>query len=167
MPQPDDTIITLMSDLSACLCAELGAMAGTDSAPTCFCTPIPGSFPGQAYVGEGEDIAWVRLVEMYPSNTPGQRLATTLDTAAAMTLIIEVSVMRCFQLRRDGTWNETMLNDLWERQMRDVGALQRAIQCCTGRTWDENQVVVGNYVPMGPQGDMLGGMIPLAVQIEV
>src|SRR6478736_1573141 len=164
MPQPDDTIITLMSDLSACLCAELATMAGTEDPPTCFCTPIPGSFPGQAYMGQGEDIAWVRLADMFPSNTPAQQNNVPLAMVAASTLIVEMGVMRCFSPNRDGSWSQEELHDLWLIQMRDLGAMQRAIQCCTGRSWDDNQVVVVNYVPVGPEGDVVGGRIPLAVQ---
>lgn len=167
MAEPDDTIISMMSSLSACLCAQLAELAGTEEPPTCFCTPILGEFPGQAYIGKGTDIAWVRLFDMFPSSAPGQRAALTLDRLPATSLMIELGVMRCFSLPKDGAYSEQMLHDLWVIQMRDVGALQRAISCCTGRTWEENQIVVGNYVPMGPQGDLFGGMIPLAVQIEV
>lgn len=163
--EPEDTIITLMSDLAACLCSELAAISGDGEPPTCFCTPIMGAFPGQAYLGTAGDIAWLRVVDTFGSNTPGEQTGLTFDQTSGETVIVEMGVMRCFSPPK--SWGGDDLHELWVRQMQDWGAMKRAIACCTGRSWDDNQLVVGNYVPMGPEGDIFGGMIPLAIQIEV
>lgn len=164
MPQPDDRIIEFLTDLSACLCAEI-TPEGAEEPPTCLCIPIPGNFPAQAYAGSGEDQAWVRLVDTFPSSVPGQQWQGTYDQAFGTSLVVEMGVARCFKLPRNGVFTETLLTSLWTQQMRDLGAMRRAIACCTGRSWDAGALVVGNYRPIGPEGNMSGAVIGLAIQI--
>lgn len=165
MPQPDDRIITRLEDLSACLCAELAEMNGPDgSPPACLCIPIPGSFPAQAFSTGGEDMGWVRLVDKFPSNTPGQQAALTYNMVSGFTVVIEMGVARCFEYPDDSVFDEEHLTQIWRQQMRDIGAMDRAINCCTGRSWRGNDFVVGNYRSMGPEGNMLMGLITIAMQ---
>lgn len=162
MPQPDDRIIDLLTDLSGCLCAEL-TPEGEEEPPECLCGPIPGSFPGQTYAGEG-DVAWVRLVDSFPSNTPGQQWQGPFDQALATSLVVELGVMRCFEWPSDGAFDAELLESLWSRQMEDLGAMRRALVCCTGQSWSKKDLVVGNYRPV-TDGDMVGGLIAVALQI--
>lgn len=165
MSQPADRIIELLQSLQGCLCAEL-TPEGEEKPPTCLCIPIPGAFNAMAYSGDGEDAAWVRLQDMFPSNTPGVQWSGPFDQSVSTTLLVEVGVVRCFDWPQDGSFGEDDLLAIWEQQMRDAGALQRAIHCCTNSTWDASQLVVGNYRPIGPEANMTGGMIVLALQLD-
>lgn len=165
MPQPDDRIIELLEDLTACLCSEL-IVGDEDVFDGCFCIPIPGQFVGQAYLGAGADIAWVRLVTTFPSNTPGQQLNAPAAQVYGTTYIVEMGVMRCLKIKPTGTPTAAQLQQWWRQQMRDLGSMQRALACCTGKSWDANQFVVGSYVPVGPDGDLLGGTQSVALQLE-
>lgn len=164
MPQPDDLILERLNDLAACLCAEL-TPAGADEVPMCLCIPVPGAFMAQAYVGEGEDVAWVRLADSFPSNRPGVQHVNTFDQVGGTSLMVEMGVMRCFPVNQDGSVDPGDLTETWRQQIRDLGAMRRAIQCCTGRSWSARDLVVGNYRPIGPEGDLVGGVISLALQV--
>lgn len=165
MPQPDDRIIELLEDLTACLCSELIVGDAAEFAG-CFCIPLPGQFPGQAYLGKGADIAWVRLVSTFPSNTPGQQLNAPASQVFGTSYLVEMGVMRCWKINTNNTPTPAQLQSAWRQQMRDLGSMQRALACCTGKSWNANQYVVGNYVPMGPDGDVYGGVQSVALQLE-
>jgi hypothetical protein len=162
MSQPADRIIALLEDLTACLCSEVAE----DDSTMCFCIPIPGQFVGQAYLGGAADIAWVRLVTTFPSNIPGQQLNIPAAQVFGTTYLVEMGVMRCWNIKRTNTPTPEQLMAAWRQQMVDLGAMQRALQCCTGKSWDPNQYVVGNYQPIGPDGDMIGGAMSVALQLE-
>lgn len=164
MPEPDDTIKTLLQDLSTCLCNEITVPPATEP-PTCLCIPIPGIFPADVYGGAG-DMAWVRLVDMFPSNTPGVQFEGTYDQSFSSSIIVEMGITRCYKVPNKGVLGERLLLSMWEQQMSDVGAMERAIVCCTGRTWDASQLRVGNYRPRGPEGELYGGVKVLALQLD-
>lgn len=164
MPEPDDSILTLMTDLAGCLCAEL-TPEGEESFP-CLCGPIPGTFPAQTYAGEGSDMAWVRLVDFYGSNTPGLQSQLPSSQVAGRSLIVEMGVVRCFPWPHRGVFSKDLLFGMFTQQIRDMGAMERALACCVGRSWDEEQLVIGNYRPIGPEGNMYGGTRSLALQLE-
>lgn len=165
MPQPDDRIIELLEDLTACLCSNL--IVGDDvEFAGCFCIPIPGQFVGQAHLGGAADIAWVRLVTTFPSNVPGQQLNAPAAQVFGTTYLVEMGVMRCWQINKNATPTAAQLQARFRQQMRDLGSMQRALVCCSGKSWDPNQYVVGNYQPIGPDGDMYGGAQSIALQLE-
>lgn len=165
MPQPDDRILELLTDLAGCLCSEL-TPDDADEPFMCLCNPIPGNFPAQSYAGEGEDMAWVRLVDFIATNTPGQQNQLTADRVFGRSLLVEMGVVRCFEWPERSEFGTDLLNDMFSRQMRDLGAMERALQCCVGRSWDQNQLVIGNYRPIGPEGNLYGGVRTLALQID-
>lgn len=164
MPQPDDQILELLTDLAGCLCSELTPEGGEPF--PCLCSPIPGNFPGQSYAGEGNDQAWVRLADFFPSNAPGQQQQRPVSEVFSRSLIVEMGVMRCFTWPNRSEFSSRLLDELFTQQMRDLGAMERALQCCVGRSWDESQLVVGNYRPIGPEGNMYGAVRSLALQID-
>lgn len=164
MPNPDDRILGYLNGLATCLCTELAALDGAP--PRCLCGIIPGSFPGQSYGGVGVDMAWVRLANYFGSNTAGAQLQLTYDRVLGRTLVIEIGVVRCFKVPRGGVFDEVSLADMTTRQMRDLGAIERAIACCSSATWNGHDFVVGNYVPIGPEGDVFGGLFQIALQMS-
>lgn len=103
---------------------------------------------------------------MSPLSTYGLLSVLPYNQVAARTLLIEVGVVRCFEWPDDSMFGEGDLTVIWKQQMRDLGAMERAIACCTGRSWDGNQFVLGNYIPIGPEGNMGGGMFSIAMQID-
>lgn len=165
MPNPDDRIIQLLEALTTCLCGEIVDAAPDEAPIPCLCSPLPGAFPGQAYQGGGEDMAWVRLVNYFPSNTPGVQSNLPYKSAVGRSMLIEVGILRCVEWPADSMFSAEELQPIWEQQMRDLGIMERAIACCTGRTWDDGQFVEGNYVPIGPDANVVGGAISLALQL--
>jgi hypothetical protein len=164
MPQPDDDIITRLEDLTACLCGEMTPEDAEEPA-ACLCIPIPGSFPAQAFSGKGEDMGWVRLVDKFPSNAPGQQSPLTYNMVSGFSVIVEIGIARCFDFPDDSMFDEEQLTAIWRQQMRDIGIIDRAIACCATRTWHGNEFIVGNYSSMGPEGNMLMGRVQIAMQL--
>lgn len=164
MPQPDDKIIALLEALATCLCTELGSDG--EEPPNCLCGLIPGIFPAQSYAGVGEDMAWVRLGDYFGSNSPGAQLQLPYNQVFGHTILIEMGVIRCVEWPADSMFEQNQLHGMTIQQIRDLGAMERAIACCAGSSWDDNQFVVGNYRAIGPEGDTLGGVISIAMQFE-
>jgi hypothetical protein len=165
MPEPDDKIIALLTDLQGCLCAQL-TPEGAEGPPLCLCIPIPGVYPGQAYAGVGQELAWARVADYFPSNTPGVQSLLPYNATHGRTVLIEMGVLRCHSVPKNGNYTSDQLLAMSTRQMEDIGSMERALACCTGASWDANQFVVGNYRPIGPEGDLYGGAISIAMQIE-
>jgi len=155
-------IAGILDDLATCLCAQIL----TDGLPpVCACGVMPGSEVALDYAGDCEDacgMAWVRLTSSYPSVSIGQPTARPGNCSAAIGIEVELGIMRCIDLG-DGT----VAPDLAEMtaaavlQYADMLAMWRAIACCqTSKDW-----VLGTYIPHGPQGGILGGIMPLAMLV--
>lgn len=155
----DETIWPLMVQLSQCLCetlAERGIMPGD-----CFC----GIFPGDNAVWDYSDgLAYVRLVDAYPSTTfPSANTTPRGSCSAMLAATLEVGVLQCAPgLRADGglpTAAEQM--ESARLQIAGMRAMQQAIACC-----DIDLIVLGTYTPQGPQGGLVGGYWQLNVAAE-
>ena len=155
---------TVLESLATCLCAQIAA----DGLPTpCFCGVLPGAeFPNKmATCRQADGVAYVRLANTYPSVSVGQSYVEPNNCAVLTGIDIEVGIFRCYPLQREGTNPppDVMLEKL-RLSLADERAMRRAIGCCE---WGvaPGDFVVGAYVPEGPSGGLLGGSIPLSVQI--
>lgn len=143
--------------MAACLCAEVNA----DNS-LCFCGIIVGDAP---YDVSGEcggkcGQAWVRLVGAYPQASLGEADLTDNNCRKALGLDLEIGVMRCFPVSEDPP-SEAELLLVSDQQVADMLAMRKAILCCDAF----DGVILGNYEPIGPEGEggLVGGIWQFAV----
>lgn len=149
--------------LALCLCAQIVA----DGSPsTCFCGVMPGQGVAAdlASCGDGDGIGFVRLASTYPAQTVGVADQTPGNCGVAIGLDIEVGIYRCFPFTGDGSFPdpETLL-EVSRQQYLDMESMRRALICCD---WlPAKDVLLGQYNPLGPDGDLIGGTWQVFAQI--
>ncbi len=146
----DDALWPLMVQLSQCLCETLtarGLMPGD-----CFCGVLPGD---QVIHDYSSGQAWVRLANAYPSTS-----FPTIDTtprgscSAILAATLEVGVMQCTP-GLTPTGNPPTQAQQFEAtrlQMATMRAAHQAIVCC-----GIEDLILGQWSPTGPQGNLVGG----------
>lgn len=161
--EPTETEVgAVVEALATCLCAQILA----DGTPkTCFCGVIPGAaIPMDMVTGTCKDadgMAFVRLVNTYPANQVGVQNLEPGNCAVGQGVDLEVGIIRCFPLTRSGgSPKPDVLLARTKLQIADERTMRRAINCCE---WlDAQDFVVGLYTPIGPEGGVLGGTIPIS-----
>lgn len=159
LPNP---ITTALTDLTTCLCAQIL----TDGLPpVCACSQMPGDNVALDYAGDCDDacgMAWVRLATSYPSTIIGQPAENPGNCSAAIGFEVEIGIIRCLSVGDGDTPPD--LADLTAAavlQQADLLAMWRAVACCrNSRDW-----LIGSYVPYGPTGGLVGGTLPVAIQV--
>lgn len=146
----DDVIWPLMVQLSQCLCEEIearGLLPGD-----CFCGILPGD---QATWDYSTGMAWVRLVDSYPSTVfPTANTTPRASCSASLVATLEVGLLQCApQMGPDGS-PPTQAEQFEAARLQIAGmrAMQQAIACC-----DLPIVTLGSYTPNGPLGGLVGG----------
>jgi len=156
----DDTIWPIMVQVQQCLCETLQAR-GLMTEDGCFCGVLPGD---QAVWDYGNGMAWVRLVDVYPSTTfPSANTTPRGSCSAYLAATLEVGLLQCAP-GLSATGNLPTQADQFEAtrlQLAGMRAMQQAIACC-----DLDLVVLGTYSPQGPQGNMVGGTWTINVGSE-
>jgi hypothetical protein len=156
----DDTIAwPILMDLVQCLCAEL---AKSNLPPVCICSPMPGETIAVDYVTAEAGMAWVRLVQAYPStNFPAQTAAASCG--APLAIQYDVGVAYCAPtLEEDGSAPGMLVQfETTQVQLAAMAAIRRAILCCLGAATKD--AVLGLYTPMGPAGGVVGGFWTVAI----
>jgi hypothetical protein len=142
--------------LATCLCAEIADHPVTP--PVCFCGVLPGEEVAYDWAGDCETacgMAWVRLVTAYPSTVIGEATGTPGNCGSMIGMDVEVGIMRCIPGMDDAgnppSSDDLLAASLW--QWEDMTTMRRAILCCTG----SKDFLLGAYVPIGPQGGLVGG----------
>ena len=157
-----DPVSQVLSDLATCLCAQII----TDGLPNvCSCGVMPGEQVALDQMGDCNDTcgqAWVRLASSYPSTSVGLASELPGNCSAAIGLDIELGIARCVEI---GDANQPPsladLTDAAYLQSRDMLAMWRAVACCRqSKDW-----AIGQYQPFGPQGGVVGGILPIAVLV--
>jgi hypothetical protein len=155
----DDAIWPLMVQMHQCLCetlTERGLMPGA-----CFCGILPGD---QAVWDYSDGMAWVRLVDSYPSTAfPAANTTPRVSCSAMLVATLEVGLLQCApQMGGDGSLpTQEAQMEASRLQIAGMRALQQAIACC-----DLPLIVLGTYTPQGPQGGLVGGFWQINVGAE-
>lgn len=148
--------------LAGCLCAAVDS-----DQKLCFCGILVGTAPYDV-TGECSDDAcgqaWVRVVTAYPASELGVADTSPNNCAKGLGLDIEVGVMRCFPVSGDPPTVAELL-EVSDKQVADMLAMRRAILCCVEELDDGVEVVMGEYTPIGPEGE--GGQVGGAWLISV
>lgn len=157
-----DPIYPLLTALADCLCVELDTSPG---GPPCFCGVVPAALVAMDFCdcgGTACGMGWVRLDTLYPS----RRFADPTTDARCgdpLALRVQVGVTRCLP-GMDAAGNPPGVVEQSEAvrvQTGDLLAARRAIECC----WSDRTVLLGAYIPVGPQGDCGGGFWTATVQV--
>jgi hypothetical protein len=165
----DNRVYRLLTELSACLCAQVSDEANGLSG-VCFCGVIPGDAAVMDYADNCEGdvcgMAYVRLVSAYPAETPNVLVSTPGNCGKQLGLDIEMGLLRCFSAGLDETAalpTEAEMLEAAQTQFGDMFALIRAVSCCD--LLPDSEYVLGPYTPAGPMGGVYGGTITLAAVV--
>lgn len=157
----------LLDSLAECLCEMIQSSRVPD---VCFCGVVPGEAPAADYMGDcrgmQQGMAWVRLTAMYPASGVGvvSELPTTNTTSLG--LDIEIGMLRPMP-PPDPTGaapTPEQYRELARLCNDDAMVMYRAVYCCEAFT--SIPTVLGQYVPVGPQGLAIGGTWPLFTLLE-
>lgn len=149
--------------LATCLCAEI-----TDHPVTpdvCFCGVVPGEETAYDYTGDCTNacgMAWVRLVTAYPSTVIGEASGQPGNCSHMLGMDVEVGILRCIEgpdeQGNPPSPDQMLAASMW--QWEDMTTIRRAILCCQG----SKDFLLGAYVPIGPQGNLVGGSWTVSMQ---
>lgn len=158
----ENIISDVLEDLRTCLCAQIE----TDQLPdVCTCSVMPGNEVALDYAGNCDDacgMAWVRLIESFPSVTIGIPSLTPGNCSVGIGISVELGIIRCFDLGENGEPPDSAtMTETARLQIADMMAMYRAVACCR----QSNDFVIGQYVPYGPEGGMVGGILPISILV--
>lgn len=167
----DAAIYPLMERLAGCLCGELEI---SETPGVCYCGVITG-VPVLDFCGGGGcetegcgGSAWVRLVDVFPSDDFPSPSSRTASCFSPLAFTIQVGIARCAPMGRAGGINGYVppTTEEHERalmlQTQDIATMYRAIRCCFGN--GDVDHVLGVYTQIEVQGGgCLGGEFSVTV----
>lgn len=165
MPVGDDPVIALAERLLACLCEVLPSTVGGD---VCVCCLNPGVETPMDYccectVGDqpAEGQAWVSVVKIFPSTRfPAQQLdRAACGQGSGFVAELVMGVYRCAPVS-DARGNPPTCDQqmaVTEKILSDAAAMRQAVRCCFRDEVEAPDVLIGEWVPLGPQGGCAGG----------
>lgn len=147
--------------LAGCLCAAL-----SEGPELCFCGVLPGAaVPLDVGFGDGScgGMAYVRVTAIYPATTVGVANLQPSNCEWGTGLDLEMGVYRPFPIDDEGNSPDPDVQlEATRWQMWDVQQMRKAL-CCD---WlPKMDYIVGQYAPAGPNGGVLGGIIPISAII--
>lgn len=159
-PGVDTLVWPIMLELAACLKAEYDETMSEVAI-------VSGEF---IPVDLGEECSqvsgFVQLTTGYPSegNFPAQEpAAQQCGTVLAFQLF--AGVTRCGpEMNADGTVDTAAYNLYTERQLADLAAVKRAIQCCFAGKFDDMLYAIIEWTPIELSGGVGGGRWQVIVQ---
>lgn len=168
----DTLIFPVANQLLDCLCAALPLEMLAEKVPA-HCGFRPGEIvSADASAFEDlccEGLAWVRIVDIFPSSTdfPTPDTLTVITGCGPMGwgVVLEMGVMRCAptgdfgQIPTDAEWFE-----LQQDIMNDAAAMRRAM-CCMIAQYDPSSIAVGSWEPLPTTGGCAGGLWNVTVQL--
>lgn len=157
---PDTRVWPILVELKDCLCQEL---TNSELLPSdCFCGIVPGEEVPYDY---GKGMAWVRLTGANPSRTFPNTAVYTTGCGAPLAFGVEVGAIACIPgLSPTGGFPTAEVREEAARvQVTTMQAMRRAITCCLPKGLE---VVLQNYVPVGPEGGVVGGTWTAAISEE-
>lgn len=158
------TVFEVLEAVVACLGESIKAVGAP---PTCFLGVVPGDAASFEYVGECTDqcgMAWVRMVSLYPSSSTGVADVSVGNCGKGSGLDLELGVMRCTSVG-EGAEPPTPqeLAESTALATLDAQAMFRTVACCD--IFSEKDYIVGTYTPLGPEGGLVGGIVPVSVSL--
>ena len=157
---PDTTVWPLLVELKDCLCQEL---TDAELKPSdCFCGIVPGADVPYDY---DNGMAWVRLTGANPSRTFPNTAVFSNGCGAPLAFGVEVGSLSCIPGLSPGGGFPT--DDVREEaarvQITTMQAMRRAITCCMPRGLE---ILLQGYIPVGPDGGLVGGIWTASISEE-
>jgi len=164
MALPDDhSIFPVLTELAACLCAELG-----QEASPCFCGVITAGM--EVPVDESCEscaVGYVRLDSAFPSTVRFPEPDQDATCRAVMAFAVTVGVQRCVPMG-DDMGNPPTSEELAEyaRQIfADMAVIRRAIRCClVDSKFEDIEYVLGSYSQLSADSGAGGGEWTLTIR---
>lgn len=157
----------ILTQLASCLCAKLNEEGQT---PTCFCGVVAGAQSVNDTWTECDNRdgrAWVRLAASYPAEVAGEQATRKQNLKLGLGIDIELGIERTIVWDPDdGTISEAQHLEMVTQEVLDMKAIFQAVGCCEGFKAQDVDVVVGQWSPLGPQGLVYGGLLPIFVKID-
>ena len=108
--------------------------------------------------------AWVRIAGAYPSTVTGQPDARPGACGPLLGLSLEFGIMRCWTPPDEDEEPSTEeLETAMAEIAADIETLKATILCCDAL--ESEDVLMGRWTPMGPEGPDVGGYWTLEVSI--
>lgn len=161
----DNPVFARLTTLATCLCGQI--QDPENGVPdVCFCGIVPGESAAATYAGDCDTrcgMAWVRMANLYPSTVIGQINSAPRNCATPLGVDVEVGILRCFDMADEYGPNPEQLLSATQLQVADAQVIYRAILCCD--TISPRDVTIGPYIPLGPQGGLVGGAVTLSMAV--
>lgn len=160
-------IQAILTDLASCLCGQLNADGQTK---TCFCGVVTGATDVNDTFSDCENLdgrATVRLAGAYPAETAGEAATRKQNLKLGIGIDIELKIERTIDIDPDDlTISEAQHLAMVTQEVLDMKAVFQAVGCCEGFKANDVDVLVGTWTPLGPQGMVYGGTLPIFVKID-
>jgi hypothetical protein len=153
---------TLLTDIAACLCAEVNPDDNM-----CFCGVIAGTAAVHDFWPDctNDGMAWVRLALAYPSTALGIADQTPGAKGKMVGLDIEIGLVRSYEVdEQDGSINAAEYARMMVQSGDDMMAMRKVISCCPAL--NERDFILGTWTPIGPTGLVYGGAWTLFSQVH-
>lgn len=163
----DQGVYVLASNLLDRLLVEI---AETRAGAACFGVVHPGNMTpayGWCACDPGEGMAWVRVVNMYPTASFPAPFNTVRNPSSQIqtAVVLEMGVDRCYWNTEDnGMPPPAALDSLARDAIDDSAAMLRAVWCFTPKDADR---IPGPWMPRGPLGGIHGGTMTVTVLADV
>ncbi|MGY4103429.1 hypothetical protein ACW2Q0_28280 [Nocardia sp. R16R-3T] len=143
----------------------------TRAGAACIAIVHPGNtVPSYGWCGcdAGEGMAWSRVVSVAPTERFPIPLASppTPGRTAQLVAVIELGVDRCYWSTEDNSMPDPAFLDSMARDVIDDAAAMRAAVAAVLTADDADQVIVGQWLPRGPQGGIHGGTLTVTVCVD-
>lgn len=170
-PVVDDPIAwCVATELKRCFCEQLAEV----SAPVVCCCLMPGAQVAWDSCDPGQ--AWVRVASIYQVGHTFPQPARPEDLGpcggiGGWAVTLELGAVRCLP-QPDLNGVLPTCEDYSEAArlvLADAHAMRRAVLCCDWRDacdLGEAGMVVGNWMPTGPQGACAGGVMSVTVEVH-
>lgn len=151
----DDFAYPAMIQLAACLCQEIRDRGLPEP---CLCGIVEGDVIPADFDCAGS--ATVRLVSIQLADYSDAN-ATVVRQNRCVTVLeaeLELAILRPAKISEDPLTTEEHHNET-RLQLADMRALYATATCC----FDDRPEIIGPYVPVGPEGGVVGGAIRLTI----
>lgn len=164
MTPPADTMIwPVIQELVGCLCAEVNA-----DGELCYCGPLVGSdIPFNFTTDCSEGVAYVRLDSTFPSTVAFPQADQTPRETWRLAFNLVVGVLRpAYPVDNQGNVDPDEFRASGALMAADMAAMYRAIVCCFAEQFPDALYVLGSYVPIPLEGEVVGGEWQLTVSVD-
>lgn len=132
------------------------AIAEAKLPPVCALAVMPGQGVAHDFVYSCDDkdgLAWVQLTAQYPSTNVAQPTRGVTKCGADYGIGVNIGIIRSFPIPEDGEPPEVSVFEAMAlQQLREMEVIRYALVCCY-----PEDVALGSYTPIGPQGGAFGG----------